>query len=48
MLILGKYIYIIIDNISVFGKKSCPKDILDTLYILNKKYISFLLYNFEI
>lgn len=33
MFILGKNIYITIDNISVSEKGSCPKDVLDILQI---------------
>ena len=31
MLILGKNIYINNDNVSMFGKESYPKDVLNTL-----------------
>lgn len=34
MLILGKNIYITINNISIFRKRFYPDDILDILYIM--------------
>lgn len=36
ILILGKHIYITIDNISISEKEFYPKNFLDTLYIFEK------------